>query len=95
MANITLIFRHATGSEIEAEVDDTWTSSQVIQALVEERFVPPVADANRNLYQLTLKGNTVIAEGQTLAQSNVQNNDVVTVSLVERGGSAPQPRFDI
>jgi len=87
MASLDLTFINAgDNAELDAELEDTLMSEQVIQALVNEQFIPVLTDPTRS-YMLTIKGRNTIAEGQTLADAGVQQKDRIRVSVTQRGGT--------
>ncbi len=87
MASLDLTFINAgDNAEMDAELQDSLTGSQVIQALIKENFIPPLNDPTRS-YMLTIKGRNTIAESQTLAAAGAQSNDQIRVSVTQRGGS--------
>lgn len=86
MANVELTFISVgDDAELDAELDDQMTTEQVVQALIQENFLTPLADTNR-YYMLMIKGRTTIPDGQTLAQAGVQSGDQIRVSPTQRGG---------
>jgi hypothetical protein len=87
MATLDLTFINAgDNAELDAELEDTLKSEQVIQALINENFIPAVNDQTRS-YMLTIKGRNTIAEGQTLADAGVEQKDRIRVSVTQRGGA--------
>ncbi|GHO93831.1 hypothetical protein KSF_038790 [Reticulibacter mediterranei] len=87
MASLDLTFINAgDNAELDAELEDTLTSDQVIQALINEQFLTPLTDPTRS-YMLTIKGRNTIAEGQTLGDARVQQKDRIRVSITQRGGT--------
>jgi hypothetical protein len=87
MASLDLTFINAgDNAELDAELEDTLKSEQVIQALVNEQFISALTDPTRS-YMLTIKGRNTIAEGQTLVDAGVQQKDRIRVSVTQRGGT--------
>ena len=87
MATLDLTFINAgDNAELDAELEDTLRSEQVIQALINEQFIPALTDQTRS-YMLTIKGRNTIAEGQSLADAGVQQKDRIRVSVTQRGGT--------
>jgi hypothetical protein len=86
MSNVEVTFINAgDNAELDAELDENQTADQVIQALITERFIPPLRDASR-YYMLTIKGRSTIAEGQSLADAGVRSGDQIRVNVAQRGG---------
>ena len=87
MATLDLTFINAgDNAELDAELEDNLRAEQIIQSLVNEKFIPALNDQTRS-YMLTIKGRNTIAEGQTLAAAGVQTNDRIRVSVTQRGGN--------
>ncbi len=87
MSNIDLTFVHAaTGSELDAELDNQMTAEQVIQALIDNDFVPPLTNPTQ-YYTLQIKGKATVAEGQTLAAAGAVARDTIAVHATQRGGN--------
>jgi len=74
-------------AEMDAELPDNLTGTQVVQALIKENFIPRLVDPTRS-YMLTIKGRNTIAESQTLATAGVISHDQIRVSVTQRGGRA-------
>lgn len=87
MANVDLTFINAgDDAELDVEIEDNQRAEQVIQNLINAKFIPPLTDNTRS-YMLTIKGRNTIAEGQTLAAAGVRPNDRIRVSVTQRGGN--------
>ncbi len=87
MAMIDVTFINVDdNTEMDARVEDGWNAEQVVEALVDNNFLPRITDASR-YYSLAIKGRSTIASGQTLVAAGVQQNDRIRVSLTQRGGS--------
>lgn len=85
MANVDVTFINAAdNAEMDVEMDDGMTVEQVIQALIDNQFIPPPQATQ--YYMLTIKGKNTIAEGQTLAAAGVRANDRIAVNVTQRGG---------
>ena len=84
MATLNLHFIAEDNSSMEAEVEDTMTTEQLIQNLIASGFVP--AGPPNTFYALNVKGGNTIPAGQTLLQSGVQDAATITVVRTQMGG---------
>jgi hypothetical protein len=86
MAQLKLTFVSAADdAEMDANVDETWTDQQVINALVQAGFIPP-PDETRT-YFLEIKGGSRIMPGTTLADAGARQGSRVRVLTPELGGA--------
>jgi hypothetical protein len=86
MAEIDVTFINAgDDAQLDADLDDSLTNEQVIQALTNEGFLSPLTDSNQ-YYMLTIKGRSTIAEGQTLIAAGARSGDQIRVNVAQRGG---------
>lgn len=93
MANTDLTFVHAaSGAELDAELDDQMTAEQVIQALIDNEFVPALTNPQQ-YYTLQIKGKSNVAEGQTLAAAGVAAHDTIAVHATQRGGNTRESKI--
>jgi WXG100 protein secretion system (Wss), protein YukD len=87
MALIRVTFINAgDDAELTAELNDSQTSDQTIQALIGADFIPALTEPTRR-YTLTIKGRATVAEGQSLAAAGVQDGDYLRVNVAQRGGT--------
>ena len=87
MAKLDLSFIHVDDNTVvEAELEDHMTAGQVIQALISNDFLQRPNDP-RQTYSLSIKGGSIIADGQSLAQAGVRNGDQIRVIMAQRGGA--------
>lgn len=91
MSDILVYFRHPTTNEArKARVDSDMTPFEIICDLVEEGFLPSVADG----YQLTFKGGTLLDTSSSLASAGVGDEDVINVLPNSRAGGLPGLKLD-
>ena len=85
MATLNLNFLAEDNSSMEAEVEDTMTTEQLIQNLIASGFIP--AAQPNTFYALNVKGGNTIPAGQTLTQANVTTGSTISVVRTQMGGS--------
>ncbi len=84
MATINLTFLAEDNSSMDAEVEDTMTTEQLVQNLVAAGFIP--AAQPNTFYALNVKGGTTIPAGQSLQQAGVATGSTITVVRTQMGG---------
>ena len=84
MATLNLNFIADDNSSMEAEVEDTMTTEQLIQNLIASGFLP--AAQPNTFYALSVKGGNTIPAGQTLLQAGVQSGSMINVARTQMGG---------
>lgn len=84
MATLNLNFIAEDNSTMEAEVEDTMTTEQLIQNLIASGLIPTASP--NTFYSLNVKGGNTIPAGQTLLQAGVQSGSMINVFRTQMGG---------